>query len=94
MTEKLMVSLWLISLALSLEQFVINHCDVSDTVILIQIEDLKWELEQKQREIDAQKQQQELVEQCHLMELDNLQRALQVFNSRVCVFSPIPNWEV
>lgn len=51
---------------------------MSDIVILIQIEDLKWELEQKQREIDAQKQQQELVEQCHLKELDNLQRALQV----------------
>ncbi|CAG09693.1 unnamed protein product [Tetraodon nigroviridis] len=42
-----------------------------------EIEDLKWELEQKQREIDAQKQQQEFVEQCHLKELDNLQGALQ-----------------
>eukprot|EP00066_Takifugu_rubripes_P024443 XP_011613709.1 PREDICTED: golgin subfamily A member 3 isoform X2 [Takifugu rubripes] len=42
-----------------------------------EIEDLKWELEQRQREIDAQKQQQEMVEQCHLKELDNLQRALQ-----------------
>lgn len=63
---------------------------MSDFVILIQIEDLKWELEQKQREIDAQKQQQELVEQCHLKELDNVQKALQVSNSHVCVFSPIP----
>ncbi|XP_011613708.2 golgin subfamily A member 3 isoform X2 [Takifugu rubripes] len=42
-----------------------------------EIEDLKWELEQRQREIDAQKQQQEMVEQCHVKELDNLQRALQ-----------------
>lgn len=56
----------------------INQCDVSEIVIFIQIEDLKWELEQRQREIDAQKQQQEMVEQCHLKELDNLQRALQV----------------
>lgn len=47
-------------------------------MIILQIEDLKWELEQRQREIDAQKQQQEMVEQCHLKELDNLQRALQV----------------
>lgn len=47
-------------------------------MIFIQIEDLKWELEQRQREIDAQKQQQEMVEQCHLKELDNLQRDLQV----------------
>lgn len=64
--------------ALTLEWFFINQCDVSDSVISNQIEDLKWELEQKQREIDAQKQQQEFVEQCHLKELDNLQGALQV----------------
>lgn len=62
---------------------------MSDIVILIQIEDLKWELEQKQREIDAQKQQQELVEQCHLNELDNLQRALQVNIEPPCLcFEP------
>lgn len=42
-----------------------------------QVEDLKWEVEQKQREIEAQKQQLELMEQCHHRELDNLQRALQ-----------------
>ncbi|TKS77948.1 Golgin subfamily A member 3 [Collichthys lucidus] len=42
-----------------------------------EVEDLKWELEQKQREIEAQKQQLEMMEQCHHRELDNLQRALQ-----------------
>lgn len=51
---------------------------MSCIIILTQIEDLKWELEQRQREIDSQKQQQEMVEQCHLKELDNLQKALQV----------------
>ena len=38
---------------------------------------MKWELEQKQRELEAQKQQLEMMEQCHHRELDNLQRALQ-----------------
>lgn len=71
-------TLWFTSMALTLKQFPINQCDMSKIVIFIQIEDLKWELEQRQREIDAQKQQQEMVEQCHLKELDNLQRALQV----------------
>ncbi|XP_041792178.1 golgin subfamily A member 3 isoform X3 [Chelmon rostratus] len=42
-----------------------------------EVEDLKWELEQRQREIEAQKQQMEMMEQCHHRELDNLQRALQ-----------------
>ncbi|XP_030273465.1 golgin subfamily A member 3 isoform X2 [Sparus aurata] len=42
-----------------------------------EVEDLKWELEQKQREMEAQKQQLEMMEQCHHRELDNLQRALQ-----------------
>lgn len=60
------------------ELFLIRPCDVSEIVTFVQIEDLKWELEQRQREIDAQKQQEEMVEQCHLKELDNLQRALQV----------------
>lgn len=46
--------------------------------LTVQVEDLKWELEQRQREIDAQKQQVEMMEQCHQKELDNLQRALQV----------------
>ncbi|KAM6944103.1 golgin subfamily A member 3 isoform 2-T2 [Lycodopsis pacificus] len=42
-----------------------------------EVEDLKWEVEQRQREIEAQKQQLELMEQCQHRELDNLQRALQ-----------------
>ncbi|KAF6723543.1 Golgin subfamily A member 3 [Oryzias melastigma] len=42
-----------------------------------EVEDLKWEVEQKQREIDAEKQQLEMMEQCHQRELDNLQTALQ-----------------
>lgn len=41
------------------------------------MEDLKWEVEQKQREIEAQKQQLEMMEQCHHRELDNVQKALQ-----------------
>lgn len=41
------------------------------------MEDLKWEVEQRQREIEAQKQQLEMMEQCHHKELDNLQKALQ-----------------
>uniref|UniRef100_A0A7N8WZX1 Golgin A3 n=1 Tax=Mastacembelus armatus TaxID=205130 RepID=A0A7N8WZX1_9TELE len=42
-----------------------------------EVEDLKWEVEQRQREMDAQKQQVEMMEQCHHRELDNLQTALQ-----------------
>uniref|UniRef100_A0A8C9TUT7 Golgin A3 n=1 Tax=Scleropages formosus TaxID=113540 RepID=A0A8C9TUT7_SCLFO len=42
-----------------------------------EVEDLKWELEQKQREIEAQQQQQELSEQCNRKEMENLQAALQ-----------------
>lgn len=45
---------------------------------LPQVEDLKWEVEQKQREIEAQKQQLEMMEQCSNRELDTLQTALQV----------------
>uniref|UniRef100_A0A3Q2P2D6 Golgin A3 n=1 Tax=Fundulus heteroclitus TaxID=8078 RepID=A0A3Q2P2D6_FUNHE len=42
-----------------------------------EVEDLKWEVEQRQREIEAQKQQLEMMEQCQHRELDNLQVALQ-----------------
>lgn len=42
-----------------------------------QVEDLKWEVEQRQRDVEAQKQQLEMMEQCHHRELDNLQTALQ-----------------
>uniref|UniRef100_A0A8C5DZW8 Golgin A3 n=1 Tax=Gouania willdenowi TaxID=441366 RepID=A0A8C5DZW8_GOUWI len=42
-----------------------------------EVEDLKWEVEQRQRELEVQKQQQEMIEQCHHKELDNLQTALQ-----------------
>ncbi|XP_056152495.1 golgin subfamily A member 3 isoform X2 [Lampris incognitus] len=42
-----------------------------------EVEDLKWEVDQKQREIEAQKQQLEMFEQCNHRELDNLQTALQ-----------------
>lgn len=38
---------------------------------------MKWEVEQRQREIEAQKQQVEMMEQCHHRELDSLQTALQ-----------------
>ncbi|XP_072289327.1 golgin subfamily A member 3 isoform X2 [Eucyclogobius newberryi] len=41
-----------------------------------EVEDLKWEVEQKQRDIEAQKQQVEMMEQCHHRELENLQTAL------------------
>ena len=47
-------------------------------LLLTQVEDLKWEVEQRQRELEAQKQQLEMMEQCHHRELDNLQTALQV----------------
>lgn len=42
-----------------------------------EVEDLKWEVEQRQRELDSQRQQLEMMEQCHHRELDNLQMALQ-----------------
>jgi len=42
------------------------------------VEDLRWEVEQRQREIEAQKQQMEATEQCNHRELDNLHSALQV----------------
>lgn len=42
-----------------------------------EVEDLKWEVEQKQREIEAQRQQVEMMEQCSHRELDTLQTALQ-----------------
>ncbi|XP_013873535.1 golgin subfamily A member 3 isoform X2 [Austrofundulus limnaeus] len=42
-----------------------------------EVEDLKWEVEQRQREVEAQKQHLEMMEQCHHRELDNLQTALQ-----------------
>uniref|UniRef100_A0A8C4TIT8 Golgin A3 n=1 Tax=Erpetoichthys calabaricus TaxID=27687 RepID=A0A8C4TIT8_ERPCA len=43
-----------------------------------EVEDLKWAVEQKQREIEAQKQQLELTEQRNLRELESLKGALQV----------------
>ncbi|XP_051777218.1 golgin subfamily A member 3 isoform X2 [Erpetoichthys calabaricus] len=42
-----------------------------------EVEDLKWAVEQKQREIEAQKQQLELTEQRNLRELESLKGALQ-----------------
>ncbi|KAJ8415385.1 hypothetical protein AAFF_G00423650 [Aldrovandia affinis] len=42
-----------------------------------EVEDLKWEVEQRQREIEAQKQQLEMAEQCSQRELESLQTALQ-----------------
>ncbi|KAK7164169.1 hypothetical protein R3I94_002782 [Phoxinus phoxinus] len=42
-----------------------------------EVEDLKWEVEQRQREIETQKQQLEMVEQCHHREMDTLQDMLQ-----------------
>ncbi len=46
--------------------------------VSLQVEDLKWEVEQRQREIETQKQQLEMVEQCHHREMDTLQDTLQV----------------
>lgn len=46
--------------------------------VSLQVEDLKWEVEQRQREIETQKQQLEMVEQCHQREMDILQDTLQV----------------
>lgn len=43
-----------------------------------QVEDLKWEVEQRQREIETQKQQLEMMEQCNHREMDGLQDTLQV----------------
>uniref|UniRef100_A0A8C8K312 Golgin A3 n=1 Tax=Oncorhynchus tshawytscha TaxID=74940 RepID=A0A8C8K312_ONCTS len=43
-----------------------------------EVEDLKWEVEQRQREIEAQRQQLELVEQCSQSELDSLQTSIKV----------------
>lgn len=42
-----------------------------------EVEDLKWEVEQRQRDIETQKQQMEMVEQCHQREMDALQETLQ-----------------
>ncbi|XP_027023947.2 golgin subfamily A member 3 isoform X1 [Tachysurus fulvidraco] len=42
-----------------------------------EVEDLKWEVEQKQREIDAQRHQMDLSEKCHQKELDTMQETLQ-----------------
>lgn len=42
-----------------------------------EVEDLKWEVEQKQREMEAQKQQLEMVEQCHQREMQSQQDMLQ-----------------
>ncbi|KAB5528231.1 hypothetical protein PHYPO_G00137950 [Pangasianodon hypophthalmus] len=42
-----------------------------------EVEDLKWEVEQKQRELDAQRHQLELSEKCNQRELDTVQETLQ-----------------
>lgn len=42
-----------------------------------EVEDLKWEVEQRQRDIETQKQQMEMVEQCQQREMDALQETLQ-----------------
>lgn len=52
----------------------LSHC----IPVSLQVEDLKWEVEQRQREIETQKQQLEMVEQCHHREMDTLQDMLQV----------------
>uniref|UniRef100_A0A674BM90 Golgin A3 n=1 Tax=Salmo trutta TaxID=8032 RepID=A0A674BM90_SALTR len=43
-----------------------------------EVEDLKWEVEQRQREIEAQRQQLEMMEQCSQRELDSLQTGIKV----------------
>uniref|UniRef100_A0A674EZX5 Golgin A3 n=1 Tax=Salmo trutta TaxID=8032 RepID=A0A674EZX5_SALTR len=43
-----------------------------------EVEDLKWEVEQRQREIESQRQQLEMVEQCSQRELDSLQTGIKV----------------
>ncbi|XP_046697702.1 golgin subfamily A member 3 isoform X2 [Silurus meridionalis] len=42
-----------------------------------EVEDLKWEVEQKQQELDAQRQHLELSEKCNQRELDTMQETLQ-----------------
>ncbi|KAL0979224.1 hypothetical protein UPYG_G00182350 [Umbra pygmaea] len=42
-----------------------------------EVEDLKWEVEQRQREMEAQRQQMEMIGQCNQREMDSLQSALQ-----------------
>ncbi|KAL2092209.1 hypothetical protein ACEWY4_012007 [Coilia grayii] len=42
-----------------------------------EVEDLKWEVEQRQREIESQRQQLEMAEQCNQREMDSLQETLQ-----------------
>ncbi|XP_019740669.1 golgin subfamily A member 3 isoform X3 [Hippocampus comes] len=42
-----------------------------------EVEDLKWEVQQRQREIETQKQQLEMMGECQHRELDSLQTALQ-----------------
>ncbi|XP_053336941.1 golgin subfamily A member 3 isoform X2 [Clarias gariepinus] len=42
-----------------------------------EVEDLKWEVEQKQQELDAQRHQVELSEKCNQKELDTVQETLQ-----------------
>uniref|UniRef100_A0AAY5EX38 Golgin A3 n=1 Tax=Electrophorus electricus TaxID=8005 RepID=A0AAY5EX38_ELEEL len=42
-----------------------------------EVEDLKWEVEQKQRELEAQRHQLEMSEQCSQRELDSVQDTLQ-----------------
>lgn len=51
---------------------------ISCVPVSLKVEDLKWEVEQRQREIETQKQQLEMVEQCHQREMDTLQDMLQV----------------
>uniref|UniRef100_A0AAY4BY08 Golgin A3 n=1 Tax=Denticeps clupeoides TaxID=299321 RepID=A0AAY4BY08_9TELE len=46
-------------------------------VTVQEVEDLKWEVEQRQREIETQKQQLDMVEQCSRREFDGLQDTLQ-----------------
>lgn len=45
----------------------------------LQLEDLKWEVEQKEREFQALKQQLDLTEQRSQKELEGVQLVLQVF---------------
>ena len=45
-----------------------------------QVEDLKWEVERKEREIETLKQQLDMSEQRSHKELEGIQAVLQVFN--------------
>lgn len=45
-----------------------------------QVEDLKWEVERKEREIETLKQQLDMTEQRSHKELEGIQVVLQVFN--------------